>query len=98
MSFTKISCQALGISHGDFFRIIPRLFPEAALTVSKGGVTLEWGREKAIEITIGEEKKRVLGLLEFPTTDVYFAFSNCSSAFTDSFMTIFHRGFQKGGG
>jgi hypothetical protein len=98
MAPIKINSEGLGISHGDFFRIIPKLFPNADLTVFDEGAKIEWCDGRVVMIILSEEKVRNLGLLKFPMTDVHFSFYECSQKFLDEFMVVFDRGFQKGGG
>jgi len=98
MSVVTISQDGLGISHGDFFRIIPRLYPEANLKLNPTGAVIEWTNNKTVKISLGREGIRNLGLLKFPITDVCFSFHNCPQQFLHTFMMVFNRGFQKGGG
>jgi hypothetical protein len=98
MTATTIHSEGLGISHGDFFRIIPRLFPEATQRVLDDGAELEWTDGRKVRIVLSDEEVRNLGLLRFPMTDVQFSFRGCSEEFIDEFMVVFDRSFQKGGG
>ena len=98
MTVITINSEGLGISHGDFFRIIPRLFPNEALKVFDDGAAIEWSDGRLVKIMLSEEKVRNLGLLKFPMTDVHFSFHECSQEFLDEFMVVFDRSFQKGGG
>ena len=98
MTATTIHSEGLGISHRDFFRIIPRLFPEATLRVLDDGAEIEWSEGKNVRMVLSNEEVRNLGLLKFPITDVQFSFRGCSQEFIDEFMVVFDRSFQKGGG
>ncbi|MFL2874305.1 MAG: hypothetical protein ACJZ79_01175 [Pseudohongiellaceae bacterium] len=98
MTSITIYLEGLGLSHGDFFRIIPRLFPDATLQLLNNGAEIEWSDGRMVKIVLSEEKVRKLGLLKFPMTDVHFSFHECSQEFLDEFMVVFDRGFQKGGG
>lgn len=98
MTAITIHSEGLGISHGDFFRIIPRLFPEATLRVRNDGAEIEWVDGRMVRIVLSDENVRNLGLLRFPMTDVHFSFRECHQDFIDEFMVVFDRSFQKGGG
>lgn len=89
--------KEMGVSHADFFRIIPRALGTTDYSRSVTGIVLEDG-DKRLEITIGPEGKRTIALLSLPVTTVTLTFSNYNQAELTSALDRFNLYFRRGGG
>jgi hypothetical protein len=98
MSEEIVEQPDMGISHGDFFRIFPRVV--APLAVERDGlrVKVDWTGGKHLQVVLSEEKVRKLALLRVSYLDLRFHFENFTPGERDRFLECFHRAFQKGGG
>lgn len=91
------SVREFGISHSDFFRILPRI----ESTMKRIGerlvqISREDGRQLEIELSL--EKIRRLATLRIPYVDITFRFSGWNDVQRTEFFENFDRSFQKGGG
>ncbi len=92
-----IITKDMGITHAEFFRLLPRaLGPEAysrdgARVVRKDG-------NRCLEITLGPEATRQIALLAVPTTSVTLSFSGYSDDDRAAALALFDRAFQRAGG
>jgi len=87
----------MGITHADFFRIIPRALGGKAYKKTSAKVTLNDG-DKRLEITLGPERTRKIALMEIPACDVRLEFSGYTDAEREAALDLFDLMFQKGGG
>lgn len=86
-----------GLSHYDFFRILPRIEPSwQQLDDRRVSVSRDDGR--ALEIEISPEHIRKIASLRIPYIDITFRFTDWSSQQRAEFFEYFDRAFQKGGG
>ncbi len=90
--------QGLGISSGDFSRILPRVDPAADAMFIESGAVLRWSQTASVEVLIAAQDVRRLGGLEFPSMDLRFVFRGLSGEEAETFLKRFARAFQKGGG
>lgn len=86
-----------GLSHGDFFRIFPRIEPDwCQLDEHRVIVTRTDGR--SLEIEISPEQIRKIASLRIPYIDITFRFNDWTEEQRAEFLKYFDRAFQKGGG
>lgn len=99
MSSTEIFAvtREFGLSHGDFFRIVPRVWPGYE-RLAESSVKVSLGDLAAVEITPSEQKYRRLASLNIPYMDITFKFFHVSERQRAEFFEDFERVFQKGGG
>ena len=93
-----ISCLDMGLSYSDFFRVYPKLFPQAHITLKSDGAHSNWKTGEKVDIILSKENTRTLGFLKFPIIDIQLTFENMNPVCIKSYMQTFHQGFQKGGG
>ena len=89
--------REFGLSHDDFFRIFPRVWPEYE-TVGERRVRLNLGPNTALEVQLSEQKYRRLATLKIPYMDIEFEFTGANEVQRIEFFEKFERKFQKGGG
>ncbi len=87
----------MGVSHADFFRLLPRAMGDTPYEIDGLAVTgqIEQG---AVEIRVGPEQTRRIALLAIPYCQVDFHYRNLSDARIDAFDAAFYLAFQRGGG
>lgn len=86
-----------GLSHADFFRILPRIEPSwRQLDARRVSVGRDDGR--SLEIEISPEQVRKLASLRIPYIDITFRFTAWTPQQRAEFFEYFDRAFQKGGG
>jgi hypothetical protein len=95
---TVVSCPDMGLSYSDFFRVYPKLFPEAHTILRSNGATSDWRSGEQVNIVLSKEKTRTLGFLKFPIIDIQLTFDNTNRTYVETYMQTFREGFQKGGG
>ncbi len=86
-----------GLSHGDFFRILPRIEPSWR-QLSAHRVSVERNDGRSLEIEISPEQIRKLASLRIPYIDITFRFTGWTPQQRAEFFAYFDRAFQKGGG
>lgn len=89
--------REFGLSHGDFFRIFPRVWP-AYQTVGEHHVRLEFSPASCLDIRLSAQQYRRLATLKIPYMDIEFIFSGVDESQRTEFFEKFERAFQKGGG
>jgi len=87
----------MGITHAEFFRLIPIALGTDQYSVSANGIKMTNG-DTAVDIALGPEGIRQIALLVVPRTSVRLTLEGFSGAATDEFMVKFDRAFQRGGG
>jgi len=87
----------MGVTHGDFFRILPSAMGEHAYTID-GNTVRGVLHDGSVVITIGEQQERRIALMRIPYAKVSFQFSNVTEAQQQAFKTYFDLRFQRGGG
>ncbi len=94
---TKVVEKEMAVTHGDFFRTLPRALGTSAYRKIGAKVTHTDG-DKRLEITLGPERTRRIAQLSVPVTDVTLEFSGYTDAEASAALKLFDRMFQKGGG
>ncbi len=87
----------MGITHADFHRIRPGLFPDAQVEVFADGLRARWP-DRHLVITLAPETRRRIALLSLPSTVVTIEFFGFTAEQRSAFLTHFDRRFQRGGG
>ena len=92
----EMQCE-MGVSHVVFFRSLAQL-PEGWVRQTRDdGATLAYA-EGIIEIILGEECERRLGLIRLPYTPATFRYTGLSDEAREKFQARFNLTFQRGGG
>ncbi len=92
----EMQCE-MGVSHVVFFRSLAQL-PEGWVRQTRDdSATLAYA-EGSIEIILGEECERRLGLIRLPYTPVTFRYTGLSDEEREKFQARFNLTFQRGGG
>tara|TARA_R110002073_G_scaffold70620_4_gene174239 strand:+ start:1232 stop:1534 length:303 start_codon:yes stop_codon:yes gene_type:complete len=86
-----------GLSHSDFFRILPRIEPSWR-QLDPGRVVVSRDDGRSLEIAISPEQIRKLASLRIPYIDITFRFAGWTVEQRAEFFEYFDRAFQKGGG
>ena len=89
--------REFGLSHDDFFRIFPRVWPDHE-TVGERQVCLKLGPNAVLNIRLSDQKYRRLATLKIPYMDIEFEFFAVEEPQRIEFFEKFERAFQKGGG
>jgi hypothetical protein len=87
----------MGITHAEFFRLIPAAIAGHSYTLQPNEVLITDG-DRCISITLSPERRRMIGRLSLPVTRVDFTFSGYAKPEADTFMAQFKLHFQRGGG
>lgn len=87
----------MGVSHADFFRLLPRAMGDTPFTVQGKTVSGELSGG-SVTIEIGEQHVRRIALMAIPYAEVSFSFSGVSEGERTEFMRYFDLRFQRGGG
>ncbi len=90
--------KEMGVSHADFFRLLPRAMGDTPFTVQGMKVMGELSGGGAVTIEIGEQQVRRIALMAIPFAEVSFSFTNVSEDDRTQFMQYFDLRFQRGGG
>ena len=90
--------RQMGISHSDFYRILPRIIEGVTITELPAGARLDFADGRALEITLSAEKTRTIALLRVVYIELYFRFTGFDQTGCAGFMARFSRAFHKGGG
>jgi len=97
MANYEVVCKEMGITHKDFFRTIENAIGDSELRIFSLGVSLQQQISK-LEILLGPERERKIGLLRFPVTDVIFHFYDYSVDARKKTIKRFDLRFKRGGG
>ncbi|MEE8435488.1 MAG: hypothetical protein V3S64_11930 [bacterium] len=90
--------KEMGISHRDFFRILPRVMEGRNYTADGQLIVID-EPERRLEIHLADQRERPMGpLVRLPVTDVELIFFNYLEADRVSFIKFFDINFFKGGG
>lgn len=87
----------MGITHADFFRLLPKAINGRAYAVKQNKVFIV-ERERQVVLSLSPQGERVIASLRLPATRVDFTFSNYSKAEVNQFMAHFELYFRRGGG
>ncbi|MCH8506096.1 MAG: hypothetical protein LAT50_17505 [Ectothiorhodospiraceae bacterium] len=87
----------MGLTHAEFFRIIPGVFTDCVPVIEGRTIRARWpGRQ--LMVTLGPEQRRRIALLALPRTEVMLEFRGFSEQQIGEFLAHFDRRFQRGGG
>jgi hypothetical protein len=87
----------MGITHADFFRIIPLVLKGERYRLHSAGVDIERDGVR-IQVRLEAEGARRLGSFALPRTVVTLHFFGCNEAAVKAFMVNFDTRFRRGGG
>ena len=89
--------REMGLTHADFWRLLPRAMGEHAYTIDGNVVhaTVDGGQ---LDITLGQPEVRRIALLELPYSVVSFTFTGVEESRQLAFKAHFDLHFQRGGG
>lgn len=87
----------MGVTHAEFFRLLPRALGTEAYSRDGARVVLEDGNRR-LEITLGPEGRRQIALLRLPRTAVTLSFIGYSDDDRAAALALFERAFQRAGG
>ena len=96
MSAKQIT-REMGISHTDFFRILPAVVGSSNPATIKSIVYIQQ-QSGTVKIRLGPEEKRRLGSLSLPVTMLSFSFDGFQEHQIEEFMRRFDLCFRRGGG
>ncbi len=89
--------KEMGVTHGDFFRILPKAMGTHSYALDGTTVHGQVGTG-TVKIVLGPQQERRIALLRIPYAKVSFAFNGVSEADSDAFRRHFDLYFQRGGG
>jgi len=89
--------REMGITHADFFRILPSAIDNHPYRRRNRGIEIQYG-DRSVQIELGDEKIRGIALLQLPYIDMSFAFHGFSDNQREAFMKRFDLYFRRGGG
>ena len=87
----------MGVTHAEFFRLLPRALGTEAYSPHGDRVVLENGSRR-LEITLGPEATRQIALMRVPKTAVTLSFTGYSDVDRAAALALFDRAFQRAGG
>lgn len=87
----------MGVTHGDFFRILPSAMGEHEYQIDGSTVRASIGAG-SVEIHIGAQQERRIALMCIPFAKVSFHFRGVSKQEQQRFKAYFDLRFQRGGG
>ena len=89
--------KEMGITHADFFRILPNALGGEGYAVSGSRITWKDG-ERTLTIDLGQEESRQIALMRMPKTRLTLTFTGYEADEREAALARFWRYFQKGGG
>jgi len=87
----------MGLTHGDFFRLLPSAMGSHAYRIEGNTVHGEID-QGTVEIVMGEQQVRRIALMAIPFARVSFHFRGVSALQQQAFKEYFDLRFQRGGG
>lgn len=87
----------MGLTHGDFFRLLPRAMGEHTYRVD-GNTVHATVHDGTVEIHLGAQQERRIALMRIPFARVTFQFRGVSKEQQEAFKEYFDLRFQRGGG
>jgi hypothetical protein len=92
-----VFARQMGLTHAEFFRILPPVVAGIVHRVEERAVHIEDGPRRA-SLILGPEGERRLGAMRLPGFALRFAFSGYRQDQVDAFMARFDTCFHRGGG
>lgn len=93
----EVITRQMGITHKDFFRLLPAAIGTSQYRVDETMVLCEI-EGRRIEIDLGAEGERRIARLTIPATDVTIRLSGFDELEKTAFLIVFDRAYQRGGG
>ena len=87
----------MGISHAEFFRILPPVIRDFPSRIDDRVVQIDDGPRR-VTMTLGRQVERSLGAMSLPGFELHFTFSGYEQSGVDAFMARFETVFHRGGG
>ena len=87
----------MGITHPDFFRRLPAALEGLASTVDGNHATVVDG-DRHIDIELGAQGTRAIGLFRLPVTEVTFSFTGYDETQADALLARIDLHYRRGGG
>ena len=87
----------MGFTRAEFLRTLPAAVGDLPFTVVGGCVKIEDGARR-LQISLAEQRERVIGALRLPMLTVDFEFCGYASHEVEHFMKRFMLYFHRGGG
>lgn len=94
---THTVTKQMGITHADFYRLLPHALDSEAYSVVDDVVTFT-GEGRSVHISLAPEWERRIALLHIPVTEVTITFDGYDDAGIDAFLLHFDHSYQRGGG
>lgn len=94
----RVARAAMGISHDDFFRVLPLVLADAEWRREGLSIHAEWPQGARLVASISAQGQRRIASLCLPCVDVELTFHGLDAAECASFVQRFDTAFQKGGG
>jgi hypothetical protein len=94
----RVERLAMGISHDDFFRVLPSVLSAATWRRDGLSVHAQWPHGAQLIATVSAQQQRRIASLCLPYVDVGFGFRGMDIRERHAFLERFDRAFQKGGG
>jgi len=98
MSDPVVVEKDMALTHRDFFRLVPKAFPDGNYRLRADGLTRDEAGGRGLEISLGPQGERRIALLSIATTPVTLCFKGYSEEQRAATLVEFDRAFQKGGG
>jgi len=89
--------KEMGLTHVDFFRLLPRAMGDHSYNI-EGMKVLGELAGGSVTIELGEQQVRRIALMAIPFAEVSFTFDGVSEDERTEFMRYFDLRFQRGGG
>ncbi len=89
--------RMMGITHADFFRRLPAALEGRAAEIDGNRATVIDGARR-LEIELGPQGTRAIGLFRLPVTEVTFAFTGYDETQADALMARIDLHYHRGGG
>jgi hypothetical protein len=88
----------MGITHADFFRLLPAAITPYAMRIKENMIEI-FSQQRRVNITLGVEQiRRLSDHVSFPSTKVAFSFEQFTDAQREAFLHRFHLHFHRGCG
>lgn len=88
----------MSISHQEFMRLLPVAIAERPYLKKGNMIYINETEQREVAIHLSEEGEHKIAMLCLPSTTVTFNFSGYDKQEEESFLTYFHKRFQRGGG
>ncbi len=94
---SRIYEKEMGITHAEFFRLLPIALGSNQYEAYDNGASLN-ADGRSIHLDLGPESVRQIALLSIPRTPVIMTLDGFTDQEAEDFMVNFDRAYQRGGG